>query len=75
MSRRTKLGRNISAKDTCYVVPVLNPNCEPAFDLLLYGLDDSDVYLCPNPYVSQALNRRNIPMGYSASPFFVERIR
>lgn len=75
MSHRTKLGRRIPAKDTCHVIPILDQNAEPAFELLIYGLDDNDIYLCPNPYVSQALNRRNIPSGYSTSPFFVERIR
>lgn len=71
----TKLGRPIPAKDTLHIVPVFSPDAEPAFDLLLYGLEDSDVYLCPNPYVSQALNRRNLPMGYTTSPFFVEKVR
>ena len=63
------------AKDTCHKIPVLGPDAQPAFDLLIYGLDDHDIFLCPNPYVSVALNRRNLPMGYATSPFFVERIR
>lgn len=62
-------------RDTCHVVPILGPDAMPAFDLLIYGLEDSDIYTTPNIYVSTALNRRNLPPGYSTSMFFVERIR
>lgn len=64
----------IPGKDTCHRIPVLSVD-GPVFDLLIYGLEDSDIYLTPNPYVSQALNHRRLPLGLSVSPFLVERIR
>lgn len=62
-------------KDKCWRVTILNQYAEPAFDLLLYGLSERDIYIVPNEFVSAALNRRNLPDGYSTSMFFVERIR
>lgn len=65
------------ARDTCFVVSVFGPSGDIEFELLLYGLEKSDIFLSPNPYVSQALNNRGIhpEKGYSVSPFFVEQIR
>lgn len=64
-------------RDTCFVVSVFGPSGSVEFELLLYGLEKEDIYLTPNPYVSQALNNRGIrpEKGYSVSPFFVEQIR
>lgn len=75
MTKRTKPIRPNTSTDTCHCVTVFGPDCEPAFDLLLYGLTESDIYTVPNEYVSTALNRRNLPFGYSVSIFCVERIR
>lgn len=75
MANRKRPLRPAAAKDTCFAVTVFDPNGEPAFELMLYGLSESDVYSVPNFYVSEALNRRNLPLGYAVSIFAVERIR
>lgn len=68
--------RPTPAIDSLHEVPVFNPDGEVAFILCLYGLTDKDLGLCPNPYVSTALNRRGLEPGMvNVSPFYTERVR
>lgn len=64
------------AHDTCFAVSVFDLNGIPVFELLIYGITENEIYLTPNPYVSQALNRRGfLPGEFIVSPFAVRKIR
>ena len=80
MSKHTptafEINRNPSiSQDTCHVVTVFNADRKPAFEILLYGLDDSDVYRIPNLILPQVIMSRKLWPGYSSSPFLVQRLR
>lgn len=64
------------ALDTCFAVPVLDLCGIPVFELLIYGVTENEIYLTPNPYISQALNRRGFsPVDFIVSPFTVRKLR
>lgn len=67
--------RRIKLNDLCTRVYVLKLDGD-GFFLYFYGLTESDLMVCPNQYIVEAIVRRGLMPGeYTSSPFMVESVR